>query len=93
MPRSFKAFCIFLFGLIALQTPLPCHAYNVNESLSINGFLSLGYIKSQNNNFLGDSLDGSFQLNEFALTTNYIATDNLRFGFQLLSREDRKSVV
>ncbi|MBU0960887.1 MAG: hypothetical protein KKH60_05115, partial [Proteobacteria bacterium] len=87
MNRSLAAFCIFLFGLISLQPVSPCHAYNVRENLSINGFLSFGYIKSRHNNFLGNSLDGSFQLNEFALTTNYIANDTLRFGFQLLSRD------
>ncbi len=87
MNRSLGAFCTFLFGLISLQMVSPCQAYNVSENLSINGFLSFGYIKSRNNNFLGESLDGSFQLNEFALTTNYIANDNLRFGFQLLSRD------
>lgn len=87
MNRSLGAFCAFLFGLISLQMVSPCQAYNVSENLSINGFLSFGYINSRNNNFLGDSLEGSFQLNEFALTTNYIANDNLRFGFQLLSRD------
>lgn len=87
MNRLLSAFCLFLSGLISLLIISPCHAYNVSERLGINGFLSFGYIKSRNNNFLGNSLDGSFQLNEFALTSNYIATDNLRFGFQLLSRD------
>lgn len=87
MNRSLGVFCFFLFGLISLQMVSPCYAYNVSERLAFNGFLSFGYIKSRYNKFLGNSLDGSFQLNEFAFTTNYTATDNLRFGFQLLSRD------
>ncbi|MBU0944210.1 MAG: hypothetical protein KJ804_16025 [Proteobacteria bacterium] len=87
MNRSMGAFCTFLFGIVSLQLGSPCQAYNISEGLSINGFLSQGYIKSRHNNFLGNSGSGSWQLNEFALTTNYMATDNLRFGFQLLSRD------
>lgn len=87
MKRSPGSFCLALFGLISLQAISPCHAYDFNEHLSINGFLSQGYIESRNNNFLGDSLDGSFQLNEFGLTVSSTVNDNLRFGFQLLSRD------
>ncbi len=87
MSRSLAAVCTFFFAIISLQTPPPCHAYDITENFSINGYLSLGYIESRYNNFLGDSLDGSFQLNEFALTTNYILNDKLRFGLQLLSRD------
>ena len=87
MRRSLGAFCIFLFGFTVLQAISPCQAYELGEHFSVNGFLSQGYIKSRNNNFLGNSLDGSFQLNEFALTTNYVANDKLRFGLQLLSRD------
>jgi hypothetical protein len=87
MNRYQGVFCIFLSGLIFLQTITPCQAYNFNEQLSINGFLSQGYIKSSHNNFLSNSLDGSFQLNEFGLTVNSVINDNLRLGLQLLSRD------
>ncbi|MFH1217287.1 MAG: hypothetical protein V1706_12365 [Pseudomonadota bacterium] len=87
MKRSLAVFSMSLFGFISLETISPCHAYDFSEYLSINGFLSQGYIESRGNNFLGDSLDGSFQLNEFGLTINSVLTDNLRFGFQLLSRD------
>lgn len=87
MKRPFGALCILLCGFISLQTTSPCQAYDLSDSLSINGFLSQGYIKSSKNNFLGNSLDGSFQLNEFGLTINSEVTHNLRFGLQLLSRD------
>ncbi|MBU4263425.1 MAG: OprO/OprP family phosphate-selective porin [Proteobacteria bacterium] len=87
MKRSLSTFYILLIGLISLAAIPPCHAFDLGEHLSINGFLSQGYIKSSGNNFLGDSQDGSFQLNEFALTLNSAVTDNLRLGLQLLSRD------
>ncbi len=87
MKRSRGAFCTFLFGLISLQIISPCQAYDLNDRISINGFLSQGYIKSSDNNFLTDSKNGSFQLNEFGLTFNSVVNDKLRFGFQLLSRD------
>ena len=87
MKRSLVTFSILLIGLISLAAIGPCQAFDLGEHLSINGFLSQGYIKSSGNNFLGDSQDGSFQLNEFALTFNSAVTDNLRLGLQLLSRD------
>ena len=87
MKQSPFVFYTFLLIFFALQTISPCHAYDVSKQLSINGFLSQGYIKSSGNNFLGNSMDGSFQLNEVGLTINSTVNDNLRLGFQILSRD------
>jgi hypothetical protein len=87
MKRSLAISCIVLTGLLSPAANSPCRAYDVGEYLHINGFLSQGYIESTGNNYLGDSLEGSFQLNEFGLTVNSVLTDNLRLGFQLLSRD------
>ena len=54
----------------------------------VNGFVSQGYIKSQENNFLvQDSTDGSFQINEAGVAVNWTASDNLRLGAQLISTD------
>jgi hypothetical protein len=87
MKLPFAPIYIPLIGLVSLATVSPCQAFELGENLRINGFLSQGYIKSEGNNYLGDSLDGSFQLNEFGLTLNSALTDNLRLGLQLLSRD------
>ena len=87
MKRALAISCIVLTGLLAPAATPSCQAYDVGEYLRINGFLSQGYIESSGNNYLGDSLNGSFQLNEFGLTVNSAVTDNLRLGFQLLSRD------
>ncbi|MDD2558570.1 MAG: hypothetical protein RBR43_06870 [Desulfuromonadaceae bacterium] len=79
----------FTFGvcLVLHGTSSPARSYDLGNKVRINGFLSQGYIKSQDNNFFGESKDGSFQLNEFGLTLNGEITDNLRVGLQLLSRD------
>ncbi|MCB2181405.1 MAG: hypothetical protein KQH63_05235 [Desulfobulbaceae bacterium] len=87
MKLSRGIFCTFLFVLISLQETPTCLAFQIGNHLSLNGYLSQGYIESSGNNFFGDSLDGSFEINEFALTTNYIANNQLRLGLQLLSRD------
>ncbi|SHI72767.1 hypothetical protein SAMN02745165_00686 [Malonomonas rubra DSM 5091] len=75
------------FCLCLLLVPLPSFAYDLGDYLSINGFLSQGYIHSSDNNIFGESKDGSFQLNEFALTLNSTPMEKLRLSLQLLSRD------
>lgn len=56
--------------------------------LQINGFISQGYMQSENNNFLDpNSMDGTFEINEIGLTFNAPLTDKLRMGAQFLSRD------
>ena len=78
---------VLSFGLILQGSQLSAWAFDLGTKMRINGFLSQGYIKSQDNNFFGESKDGSFQINEFGLTLNGELTDNLRVGLQLLSRD------
>lgn len=74
-------------GLILQVSQLSAWSFDLGTKMRINGFLSQGYIKSQDNNFFGESKDGSFQINEIGLTLNGEITDNLRVGLQLLSRD------
>ena len=75
---------------VALMVTIPgsIFALDLGEKVRINGFLSQGYLKSSDNNFLSsESQDGTFELNEFGLTLTSQPTDNLRLGIQLLSRD------
>lgn len=56
--------------------------------VQVNGFVSQGYMKTQDNSFLDPkSDDGTFGINEFGLTINAPVTDKLRIGMQFLSRD------
>lgn len=88
MHRSVRSLPLMVIGLFLLLLTSSGHAYDLGNILSINGFLSQGYINSTGNNIFGDSEDdGSFELNEFALTLNSIPTENIRLSLQLLSRD------
>ena len=49
--------------------------------------MSQGYFKSNDNNFLGKSKEGSFEYNEVGLSFALPISDELRFGMQLFSRD------
>ena len=87
MKVSRAIFIVLSIGLILQGSQPAAWSFDLGTKMRINGFLSQGYIKSQDNNFFGESKDGSFQINEFGLTLNGELTDNLRVGLQLLSRD------
>ncbi len=78
---------LLIIPAILLLTPTTeLQALDLSQ-VRINGFVTQGYMKSSDNNFLTDSLDGSTQINEVALTVTARPNDRLRIGFQLLSRD------
>lgn len=63
-------------------------AYDLlGDKLALHGFASVGYLDSTGNNFLADSRDGTFQLNEIGLTLTSRLTDRFHLGAQFLSRD------
>ncbi len=55
--------------------------------VDIHGFVSQGYLRSSDNNYLGNSKDGSFEFNEIGISFSALLTDDLRFGAQLISKD------
>lgn len=58
-----------------------------DDSVSIHGFVSQGYLKSSDNNFLVESDEGSFQFNEMGLNFGYDTGSNVKIGAQLFARD------
>jgi hypothetical protein len=80
---------ICLYFVVSFITLLPAtvSAFDFKD-LRINGFISQGYLKTADNNWLTtDSVDGTTQLNEVGVTLNAPVTNRLRVGIQLLSRD------
>ena len=74
---------IFLISIWAC----PVTAYEV-EGIDIHGFISQGFIKSSEYNYLtNDSKDGSFAYNEMGINFSKELTEKLRLGLQLFSRD------
>jgi len=53
----------------------------------VHGFVSQGFIKSTDNNYLANSEDGSFEMSEVGLNFTTRITDELRVGMQLFMRD------
>lgn len=53
----------------------------------IHGFVSQGFLKSSQNNFLAQSERGSFEFNEVGLNFTEKITDRFRIGMQLFMRD------
>ena len=75
---------LLLLILILLSGNLFAAEFN---AIQIHGFISQGYIQSNENNFFGYSKDGSFEMNEMALNFGTMHTPKLRFGMQLLAKD------
>lgn len=78
---------IFLLLSVVVSMPATVLAFDF-QKLRINGFVSQGYMKTADNNWLAvDSVDGTTQLNEVGITLNAPVTEKLRVGIQILSRD------
>jgi hypothetical protein len=73
---------VLLFGFIAGN----CLAVDFSD-IDIHGFLSQGYIKTTDNNFFGETEDGTFDFDEIGINFGKDFTDKLHIGFQLLARD------
>ena len=55
--------------------------------IQIHGSLSQGYLKSDHNDWIGKTEDGTFNFNEFAINFSADLTEKLRAGVQFMSRD------
>jgi len=72
--------------IAALALPAVVGAVEIN-GLSIHGFISQGYLKSDENNYLAETKDGTFEFNETAINFSLSPIENLRLGMQFMSRD------
>lgn len=67
---------------------IPAKEFEVGRfNVNVHGFLSQGYIKSDENNFLGETKDGTFNLREYGLNISSNVTDQFRIGAQMFGRD------
>jgi len=64
----------------------PAEGFQARKSLQIHGFVSQAYILSSENNFFGESEDGSFDFRELGLNASFRLRPDLLLSAQLLSR-------
>jgi hypothetical protein len=83
--RAGSALALLLFVSVLMA---PARARGQSEkAVEIHGFVSQGFIKSTENNYLGPSERGSFEFTEAAVNFTHSPLDELRIGVQLFARD------
>lgn len=74
--------------LVALAFTGSAAAIDLDDfgGVEIHGFISQGYLKSDDNNFFAETSDGTSQFNEMGINFSTEVTDQLRMGVQLFAR-------
>jgi hypothetical protein len=79
------------FGVLALLLASffgrAAHAADSKPEVEVHGFVSQGFIKTTDNNYLAYSKRGSAELTEVGINFTTSVTDRLRIGVQLFARD------
>lgn len=75
-----------LIGAI-LAVVLSAGSAAASDDLVMHGLVSQGFLKTNNNNYLNKSNDGSTEFNEFILNFQKNMDEKVRVGMQLISRD------
>lgn len=81
-----KKICGITF-LILMSLIFTGMASAMDNPVNIHGFIAQGYLKTSDNNFIQDSEDGSFQLNEMGINFTSEPVDKLRIGMQFFAND------
>ncbi len=73
---------VFMIALTIFMLSGISHGYEAG-SIEIHGFISQGYLQTDNNNFIADTKKGTFQFNEFGINFGTALTEELHVGLQL----------
>ncbi|OQY57466.1 MAG: hypothetical protein B6245_16905 [Desulfobacteraceae bacterium 4572_88] len=77
---------IFLTVFISIMLIGNLRAFEIPK-IDIHGFVSQGFLKTDQNNYLGDTEDGTFQFNEMGINFSTKLPKRLRIGLQFFSRD------
>lgn len=77
---------IMVLVVLFLSGSRIAHPFDLN-GIEIHGFASTGYMRSDHNNYLVPSEEGSFEFNEAGINFTTSLTDDIHAGIQLFSRD------
>jgi len=86
MRKSVNALALNLALILTFLLPTLASA-DALETVQIHGFVSQGYLVSDNNDFLANTKAGSLEFNEIGLNFVMEPVQKLRIGIQLFSRD------
>ncbi|MBN2372492.1 hypothetical protein JXL19_01720 [bacterium] len=81
-----KTIIFYISILLIVSLTNKIQAVELNN-IDIHGFISQGYLKTNKNNYLAETEDGTFQFNEMGLNFSTDLTDQLHIGMQFFARD------
>lgn len=93
MKNTKKHFDMYVVGILFIVANLGAATIQAAEldvgtfTIDIHGFVSQGYLKSDHNNFLADTEEGTFEFREYGLNVSLDPLDQLHGGAQLFGRD------
>lgn len=86
MKRTLVVLFSVLLGIIWTGS-IQAMEFDEMGGVDIHGFISQGYLKSDENNFFADTKKGTTQFNEAGINFSTDVTEKLRIGLQLFARD------
>ena len=91
LARAWHAPGLLAVGCAIAGVAAPTRALGADELTSspveMHGFVSQGFIKTTNNNYLANSKRGSFEFTEVGINFTKSLSDRMRLGVQLFARD------
>ena len=81
-----KKLRISFLSLFILLHSVSAIAGEIGE-VEIHGFISQGYLKTDRNNYMADTEDGTFQFNEMGINFQTRVSEKLKIGTQFIARD------
>ncbi|MBU0992136.1 MAG: hypothetical protein KJ737_06545 [Proteobacteria bacterium] len=79
-----KFYAALMAGLFISLSVNPARGFG-EDNVELHGFVSQGYLKSTDNNYLGNTKKGSYEFNEIGINIATQLTDDFSFGIQFVS--------
>ncbi|MEW8544833.1 MAG: TonB-dependent receptor [Candidatus Thiodiazotropha sp.] len=85
--KSSRTVCLFALLCVLGQKLLAAETGVFEGMFQVHGFLTQAYVKTTENQFFGDSQDGSFDFRELGINASYRMSPQIMLAAQILSRK------
>ncbi|MBA4367425.1 MAG: hypothetical protein C0403_07275 [Desulfobacterium sp.] len=82
-----KFFLVMIIVLFGLANQVQAMEFDDLGGIEVHGFISQGYLLSDENNFFADTEKGTTQFNEMGINFSSDVTEKLRLGVQFFARD------
>jgi hypothetical protein len=82
-----KLFLVMIIVLFGLANQVQAMEFDDLGGIEVHGFISQGYLQSDDNNFFADTEKGTTQFNEMGINFSADVTEKLRLGVQFFARD------